>query len=273
MLPFPLTDRQRTYRACILLSLFVNGVDCFLFSPGILCQNSCHPARLSPLFMSGRNRPRRVEDNRSLGEKMFGDVFGGLKNLAGIEDPSDVEEDPDEIKMVDAGDAIRKIDQRAVDGSVTYDDFLVMGQTFRELKGKTQGLPEQLSSKQIKETEAKFARHEKIVGAMLEEERKNPDLMKEDLNDTDNNCPRVQRLSKDSGVSERDVALFIAEFEAMRQSTQRIAAGEDPEAVNLSLEQGSGNRAERRKLKRIQEKASKNMMKKKAAKPEKAPIE
>lgn len=200
---------------------------------------------------------------------MFGDVFGGLKNLAGVEDVSNEPQTPED-NMMDAGDAISAIDQRAAEGSVTYDDFLFMGETFRELKGKTGGLPEQLSAKQIKETEAKFAKHEKIVGVMFEEERGNPDLLRDDLGDTDNKCPRVQRISKDSGVSERDVALFIAEFEAMRQSTQRIAAGEDPDAVNLSLEQGTGNRAERRKLKKVQEKASKNMMKK-AKKSDKVP--
>lgn len=118
--------------------------------------------------------------------------------------------------------------------------------------------------------------------------------MMDDIEDTDNACPRVQRISKASGeaprrnrngparsfrvavltrptsssrrrrdprhrrgvdatrlrtgCAERDVALFMAEFEAMRQSTERIAKGEDPDAVNADI--GSSNRAQRRMLKK-----------------------
>ena len=61
--------------------------------------------------------PRRQQDTRSLGEKMFGDVFGGLKNLVSPEEPETtvVEQAP-----LDAARAISAIDQRAADGTITY---------------------------------------------------------------------------------------------------------------------------------------------------------
>lgn len=128
-----------------------------------------------------------------------------------------------------------------------------------QLDGKVPGASgKTLSNKEILETKAKFVKHEKIVRAMLPEERENPDLMVEDLNNTDDKLPRVQRLARESGVSERDVALFVAEFEAMRTSTARIAAGEDPDEVNATLgDPTAGNRRERRATKKMQRKALK----------------
>merc|ERR1712129_25060 len=114
------------------------------------------------------------------------------------------------------------------------------------------GMPGSLTDQQVSDTLEKFALHEKIVGAMSDEERENPQLMMDDIEDTDNACPRVQRVSKASGCAEKDVALFMAEFEAMRQSTERIAKGEDPDAVNADI--GSSNRAQRRMLKKAKKK-------------------
>jgi len=57
---------------------------------------------------------------------------------------------------------------------------------------------------------------------MSPEELANPALMSEDLSNAEAKCPRVQRLSLESGVSEKDVALFVAEFEAMRQVTTNL---------------------------------------------------
>merc|ERR1711871_782229 len=99
-----------------------------------------------------------------------------------------------------------------------------MSQTFIALDGKLPSDVGTLTSKQVKEAKQKFKKHEKIVKAMTLEERRDPALMREDLNDVDNKCPRVQRLARDSGVSEKDVALFVAEFEAMLETTERIAA-------------------------------------------------
>ena len=67
-----------------------------------------------------------------------------------------------------------------------------MGKTFQELGNNMPGLPGQLSPKQIEETRAKFAKHEKIVAKMTDEERAEPQLMFDDLKDTENKCPRVQ---------------------------------------------------------------------------------
>ena len=131
-----------------------------------------------------------------------------------------------------------------------------MSRTFAELDGNVPGMPK-LSPKEILETKAKFGKHEKIVQAMTPEELSDPQLMNDDLSDTENKCPRVQRLSRESGVSEKDVALFVAEFEATRRSTARIAAGEDPDEVNRTLGDATGNRATRRLTKKAQNKAAK----------------
>lgn len=88
-----------------------------------------------------------------------------------------------------------------------------MSQTFLALDGKLPSETGQLTAQQVREAKQKFKKHEKIVQAMTPEERRDPSLMREDLNDVENKCPRVQRLAREAGVSEKDVALFVAEFE------------------------------------------------------------
>ena len=164
--------------------------------------------------------------------------------------------------------AIAGIDQRAQSGAVSFDDFLEVGRTFKKFNGKVPGMPGALTDKEIADTLEKFAVHEAIVTAMSADERADPQLVLDDLDDTDNKCPRVQRIAAAADLAEGQVALFAAEFEAMRQSTQRIAAGEDADvpagvlyffarphaarsqAVNADI--GAANRAQRRALKKAQ---------------------
>jgi len=207
------------------------------------------PTRLTHLKVD----PRRQADTRSLGEKMFGDlgkIFKGDEQ----EEKVVVEKGP-----LDASKAISDIDRRAAEGTITFQDFIAMSRTFAELGGNVPGMPQQLSAQEVVETRAKFAKHEKIVQAMTEEELLDPQLMSDDLNNVEEKCPRVQRIALNSGISEKDVALFVAEFEAMRQSTQRIAAGEDPDEVNKSLGEAKGNRAAKRAAKKAQKKARTSM--------------
>lgn len=190
---------------------------------------------------------------------MFGDLIGGIAKIAGVEAESEEKDTPPPTAgetFTDAGRAISAVDERAAAGEITYNDFILMSKTFDELDGKM-SLPGTLDAKAIAETKAKFAKHAKIVECMTDEEKENPQLMSDDLNDVENKLPRVQRLAKEAKVSEKDVALFVAEFEMMRQSTARIAAGEDPDAVNKSLEEGSGNRKARREIKKAQKKGDK----------------
>merc|ERR1712216_761283 len=140
---------------------------------------------------------------------------------------------------------ISDIDKRAQSGDVSFRDFLKIGRTFKQFKGKVPGMPGTLTDDQVVETLKKFEIHDKIVNAMTDKERADPQIMLDDVENTDENCPLIQRVEKDS-------ALFLADFEAMRQSTQRIAAGEDPDAVNADI--GSSNRAERRALKKQKKK-------------------
>jgi len=208
-----------------------------------------HPAPLRSLTNLYDVDPRRQADSRSLAEKMFGTLTSAFSG-GEQEEKVVVEQGP-----LEASKAISEIDQRAIEGKITFQDFIAMSRTFAELGGNVPGMPKKLSAQEVAETRAKFAKHEKIVQAMTPEELMDPQLMCDDLEDVENKCPRVQRLALNSGVSEKDVALFVAEFEAMRQSTQRIAAGEDPDEVDRSMGEGKGNRAARRATKKRQRQA------------------
>jgi signal recognition particle GTPase len=201
-----------------------------------------------------RADPRRDEDTRSLAEKMFGDVTKVFSFGKEEEEKVVVEQGP-----LDASRAISEIDRRAASGEVTYQDFIAMSRTFAELNGEVPGMPK-LSPSEVAETKRKFEKHERIVQAMSQEELKDPQLMVDDIDSINNGetkGPRVQRLALESGVTEKDVLLFVAEFEAMRESTSRIAAGEDPDKVNASLGDGKGNRSQRRAIAKAQKKAAK----------------
>jgi len=117
-------------------------------------------------------------------------------------------------------------------------------------------LPGQLTDAEIAETRQKIIKHEKIVEVMLEEERSDPELLIEDVKAGGSvPGPRLQRLAKASGQPESEVALFVMQFEAMRESTKRIAAGEDPDKVNESMMAGpDSNRAARRAAKKASKK-------------------
>ena len=204
----------------------------------------------------------RAEDEpTSLGGVMAKQLFGGLQGVFDrLKDDDGSSATAVSVTDVAAGReaaraegaAVADIDARAQQGDVTFEDFLKVGRTFRQMGGKMPGMPGTLSETQVKETLEKFDLHEKIVLSMTDEEKADPQLLMDDLKDTDNKCPRVQRLAKASGCEEKQVALFCADFEAMRQSTQRIAAGEDPDAVNADI--GSSNRAQRRAAKKAQKK-------------------
>ena len=128
------------------------------------------------------------------------------------------------------------LDARAQTGELTFSDFLTMSKAFTAMDGKIPDQPGmKLNEIQIQETKAKFLKHERIVEVKLDEERADPSHLVEDLNaGASNPGPRLQRLATASQVSEQDVALFVMQFEAMRESTARIAAGETP-LVNESM--------------------------------------
>ena len=193
-------------------------------------------------------------------KQLFGGIQGAVERLQG--DGEDTNRDVRSTDVSAGRDAaqaeagvITDIDKRAVTGDLTFEDFLKVGRTFKMMGGKVPGMPGTLTSEQIEETLAKFAIHEKIVEAMTDEERADPQIMMDDAGNTDENCPLIQRTANDSGCAEKDVALFLADFEAMRQSTQRIASGEAADAVNAAI--GSSNRAERRALKQAKKKGKK----------------
>merc|ERR1719247_1569446 len=227
------------------------------FSPLLLSRQRALPSSSTSALFARRPDPRReadLNDNRSLAEKMFGDVTKIFSFGQEEEEKVVVEQGP-----LDAGRAINAIDERAASGEITYQDFIAMSRTFAELDGNIPGMPK-LSASEKAETKRKFEKHEKVVQAMTPEELKDPQLMVDDIDSINNGetkGPRVQRLAIESGVGEKDVLLFVAEFEAMRESTARIAKGEDPDKVNASLGEGKGNRSQRRATKKAQKKAIK----------------
>ena len=114
------------------------------------------------------------------------------------------------------------------------------------------GMPT-LTDAQLAETRQKFESHTKIVEVMLDDEMDKPELLIDDLKSGGSTPgPRIQRLAIASNLPETEVGLFLMQFEAMRESTRRIAAGEDPDEVNADI--GSSNRAQRRAAKKAQKK-------------------
>ncbi len=228
----------------------------------LLCLAAQASAFLPPVARQPTHTRVRAADDEptSLGGAMFKQLFGGVQEAVERLQGGNTEQRDVRSTDVAAGrEAAKKesgvisdIDKRAQSGDVSFEDFLKVGRTFKQMGGKVPGMPGTLTDDQVQETLKKFEIHEKIVSAMTDKERADPQIMLDDVENTDENCPLIQRVAKDSGCAEKDVALFLADFEAMRQSTQRIAAGEDPDAVNADI--GSSNRAERRALKKQKKK-------------------
>mmetsp|Transcript_22636 Transcript_22636/g.73205 ORF Transcript_22636/g.73205 Transcript_22636/m.73205 type:complete len:242 (+) Transcript_22636:28-753(+) len=214
--------------------------------------SAAHAAR----FGSVRAGPVVME---SLAQKMLGTLVDGVKGMAdaaGI-DLSGDSSAPAESQTVGTPrpsrieGAVADIDARARSGELTFDDFLMMAKAYASMgDGALPGvLPGQLSAEQLKETRDKFGRHTSMVEVMLPDEKADPSLLIDDLKKGGSTPgPRIQRIAAASNQPETEVALFLMQFEAMRESTRRIAAGEDPDAVNKSMMEappGSNRKARR----------------------------
>ena len=203
--------------------------------------------------------PAMINEN-SLAAKMFGTVADGLKGLA---DAAGIGQDEEEAPSAgDAGSApvsasgdaaAADLDARAQTGDLNFRDFMTMSEAFMKM-GPGKNIPGQpeLSAKELLETREKFEKHSAICEVMLDEELDDPDLLLEDLKTGGSTPgPRIQRLSKASGQPETEVGLFLMQFEATRESTRRIADGEDPDEVTESMGAAPGaNRAARRARKK-----------------------
>jgi len=200
---------------------------------------------------------------QSLAEEMFGDVFKGIKSgVDAVSKAIGSEEETAAAPPPITGDAVATdLDERAKTGDITFDDFMTMASAFAQLgDSSVQGvMPSQLTPAELAETREKFAKHEAIVEVMLPEERASPDLLVDAVKEGGATPgPRLQRLAQASGQPETEVALFVMQFEAMRESTRRIAAGEDPDEVNESMSAPPGaNRQARRNAKKAAKKSAK----------------
>mmetsp|Transcript_1917 Transcript_1917/g.3117 ORF Transcript_1917/g.3117 Transcript_1917/m.3117 type:complete len:308 (+) Transcript_1917:42-965(+) len=211
------------------------------------------------------NMEFKLFDESSLAAKMFGSVAGGVKDLAekaGVDLRSDEEKEKIEkekqaeiakimkrtAKAKDMDDA-SDLNARAQTGNINFNDFITMAEAYSGLGGQDiPGMPT-MTNKEKEGLADKFSRHRSIVDVMLDEEMQDPQILLEEVKQ--GTGPRIQRLSKASAVPETEVAMFLFQFEAMRESTARIAAGEDPDAVTESIGDGPAvNRKQKRAAKK-----------------------
>jgi len=204
--------------------------------------------------------PSVPAESGSLAGNMFSTV-SKLFNRDGDDDEDDAEatSSPAGSTAQGAENEVADIDARAQTGKLSFKDFLTMGEAFAGLGDQAlPGMPT-LTPAQMAETREKFQKHTQIVEVMLDDEKDDPELLMEDLKSGGATPgPRIQRLAKASGIAETEVGLFLMQFEAMRESTRRIAAGEDPDKVNESMSAPPGaNRAMRRSGKKAAKKKDK----------------
>lgn len=212
-----------------------------------------------------------TEPQGSLAQQMFNTVsdagvnrlFPAAAKIFGIEVDEEAEAEASAASPSSAADAanaeVADIDARAQSGDLSFNDFITMSEAFAGL-GDTQlpGMPT-LTPAQMAETKEKFEKHAKIVEVMLDDEKADPEMLMEDLKTgAATPGPRIQRLAQASALPATEVGLFLMQFEAMRESTRRIAAGEDPDAVNSSMAAPPGaNRQARRNAKKNAARAAK----------------
>jgi len=237
-----------------------------------------------PAHSTGRTVQPRME---SLASQMGKTVSEGLKDLqkgidktvgggiteiakvAGVDVPESSTDDAPAAqsgtRLAEPGPskleaAVADLDARAQSGDVNFRDFMTMSRSIAGMGDDLSALPAGLSSAQLLEVREKVTKHERIVECMLEEELDDPELLMEDLKTGGSTPgPRMQRLAQASGEKETEVGLFLMQFEAMRESTRRIAAGEDPDEVNESLAAPPGaNRQMRRNAKKAKVKKAKD---------------
>ena len=208
----------------------------------------------------------QMQFENSLAGKMFGSVAEGLKDLAkkaGVDTEGSSGGEGavagSRPRAASEDDLVSDLDARAQTGELTFKDFITMSKTFAKMGNDMPGVVGELAESQLTELRDKFERHQSIVEVMLEDELEDPQLLIEDIKKGGATPgPRIQRLATASNQEESEVALFLMQFEAMRESTKRIAAGEDPDDVNECMSAPPGaNRAVRRASKKKAKKAKK----------------
>ena len=93
-----------------------------------------------------RTAPVRME---SLAQKMFGDVFGGIKNML----PKEEEPAPEIDEAAGADAMVADLDARAQQGEINFEDFLTMSRAFAAMDTGSGGmgavLPGKLSDAEV----------------------------------------------------------------------------------------------------------------------------
>lgn len=213
----------------------------------------------------GLDPEMQLISNTSLAAMMFGDVVKGVNWIGDkVSDTfkseeqkeKEAEEEREKIREAKKNNvsperksAAQDLDERAQTGEITFRDFMQLSEAWAGLNGQSvPGMPE-MTPAAIAETRERFQKHEKIVEAMLDEELDDPELLIGDLReskDATKPSPRIERLASSSGESTQEVMLFLMQFEGMRESTMRIAQGENPDDVTESMGPAANNRKGRR---------------------------
>uniref|UniRef100_A0A7S4B2W5 Signal recognition particle SRP54 subunit M-domain domain-containing protein n=1 Tax=Chrysotila carterae TaxID=13221 RepID=A0A7S4B2W5_CHRCT len=250
----------KTGTVAIFLAAAAPSVECWQLGTAFQCPSVLSVRGISTNGIRNAGVPgpsMGLINENSLAGKMFGTIADSVKDLAkaaGIGQETENAASPTKGKAAsDIEGVVADLDMRAQSGELTFKDFITMSEAFLQMDGKMPGMPGKLTESQIAETRSKFEKHKKIVDVMLDEEKADPVLLIEDLKAGGATPgPRIQRLAKASGQPETEVALFLMQFEGMRESTRRIAAGEDPDQVTESMGAAppGSNRAARRAAKK-----------------------
>eukprot|EP00747_Dinoflagellata_sp_TGD_P165318 gnl/TRDRNA2_/TRDRNA2_186436_c0_seq1.p1 gnl/TRDRNA2_/TRDRNA2_186436_c0~~gnl/TRDRNA2_/TRDRNA2_186436_c0_seq1.p1 ORF type:complete len:308 (+),score=69.57 gnl/TRDRNA2_/TRDRNA2_186436_c0_seq1:40-963(+) len=207
-----------------------------------------------PLLRGAALRDRRdvrtfAQDNNPL--KKFGQ--GAVEKMLGVENDPEME-------------------KRMVEGNMNFDDLVKSISTMDRVSSMSgalkllPGLKEKLPSKeQMEQSKERLTKFKKIIDAMDDDERADPDL----LFDSTAVPERIPRIAQKSGEDEEMVMAFLQYFKQTRSSTARIAKGEDPEKVRREIaeeQQRAQNQAQfgapppaNRAQRRMQKKREKKM--------------
>jgi len=115
------------------------------------------------------------------------------------------------------------------------------------------------NAEQLAEGEKKLKRYKKYVEAMTLEERNDPALIIEEVEDmragSGRRPDRVMRIAEATDASADDIGRFVFEFKTLRGAAVKFARGESPETIRKEMVEEQAkvvpkNRAQRRAAKR-----------------------
>jgi signal recognition particle subunit SRP54 len=131
-------------------------------------------------------------------------------------------------------------------GDFDFNDFMAQANSVRKLGGMggmmkmIPGMAGKITEEQLFEAEKRMKVQEKIVNAMSEEERANPDLIvqfggKKEL--VQLALTRRSAVAEKSGLSLKEIDQFVMEFQNMRKMMKQNMKGMDMDAMEQNPDQ------------------------------------